>query len=432
MQIKELFQSTFAKNVAMISASTAFAQLLSALFSPVITRIYSPEEYGVLTLYSSVLGLTAIIATLGYEWGIPIADNDEKAVNIMFLCFFVLSIYVFILFIIFYFFKAFILSFLDAKVLFGYWYFIPIGILLAGAYQIFLQWAYRNKDFISITKTNISQSLTGNGAKIGLGLLGIGPLGLILGQILQQSAGIGTLSRPIIRNRKNLLENLNKREMLWCVKRYKNFPVFSAPSQLLNTAGIQLPVIFISSIYGSQALGLYGLANSVINIPMVLLGRSVTDVLYAEAASVGKSNPLRIKYLSNKLLKNMLLIGLVPLLILLFFGPFLFAFVFGPKWYEAGLYARVLAFLVFFRFIFTPISRIFFVLERQKQAFMLDLFRVVLVFIVFRISAYFDFSSYWAVGLYSIAMSLVYLTTYLLAQRMLDEEIKKQQSVSAA
>ena len=264
-----------------------------------------------------------------------------------------------------------------------------------------------------------------------ISLLGIGSLGLILGQILQQCAGIGTLSRPIIRNRKNLLKKLNKGEVLWCISRYKNFPIFSAPSQLLNTAGIQLPVIFISSIYGNQALGLYGLANSVVNIPMVLLGHSVTDVLYAEAASVGKSNPLRIKYLYNKLFKNMVFVGLIPLLILLFFSPFLFSFVFGPKWYEAGLYARILAFLVFVRFIFTPISRIFFILERQKQAFMLDLFRVVLVLIVFRISAFFSFSSYYAVGLYSTAMSVVYLATYLFAQKMLNEEIKKQQAVGA-
>ena len=111
IQIRELFQSTFAKNVTMISVSTAFAQLLSALLSPLITRIYSPEEYGVLTLYSSILGLTVIIASLRYEWGILIADNDEKAINIVGLCFFVLFIYVLILFTTIYFFKDFIVFF---------------------------------------------------------------------------------------------------------------------------------------------------------------------------------------------------------------------------------------------------------------------------------------------------------------------------------
>ena len=93
LHLRKLFQSTFAKNVAMISASTAFAQMLNALFSPVITRLYNPDEYGILTLYISILGLVAIIASLKYEWGITIAESDEKAVNVMSLCFIVLFIF---------------------------------------------------------------------------------------------------------------------------------------------------------------------------------------------------------------------------------------------------------------------------------------------------------------------------------------------------
>ena len=427
MKIKELFRSSFAKNVAMISGSTALAQLLNALFSPVITRIYSPEEYGILTVYTSILGLIVIVASLKYEWGIPIAENDEKAINVMGLSFFVLFHFVILVLVVFYFFGRPILTLLDATVLLNYRYLIPVGVLFGGSYSIFLQWAYRNKDFKSISKTKLTQSIAGNGVKIGLGLFGVGPIGLVFGQIFKEGAGIGTLSRSFRKKDKHLLKKINKKEILWGAKRYKNFPIFSAPSKLLNTAGLQLPVFFITSLYGSQVLGLYGLANSIVNLPMVLIGTSVADVLYAEAASVGRENPKRIKDLSNKLFKGLVLIGLVPLLALLFFGPFLFSFVFGSQWYEAGVYAKILAFLVFARFIFTPISRIFSVFERQREAFVLDLFRVILVFVAFGISSFLGFSSYGAVGLYSIAMSIVYLVTYLLAQKILNDEIKKQQ-----
>ncbi|HOA82008.1 MAG TPA: oligosaccharide flippase family protein [Defluviitaleaceae bacterium] len=432
MQITKLFQSPFAKNVAMVSASTAFAQLMNALFSPVITRIYSPEEYGILTLYTSILGLIAIMSSLKYEWGMPIAENDEKAVNIMALSFMVLLIFATTIYIAFYFFGRPILALLNATKLLNYRCLIPIGVLLAGSYTIFLQWAYRNKDFGSISKTKLAQSITGNVTTVILGWLGAGPVGLILGQILRQGAGIGTLSRPFFKDSKHLLKKLDKTQILWCAKRYKNFPIFTAPSQLLNTAGVQLPVIFISSLYGSQVLGLYGLANAVVNLPMVLIGQSIGDVFYAEAARVGKLNPKRVKDLSGKLFKKLLLIGLVPLMILLFFGPFLFSFVFGHRWYDAGEYAKILAFLVFARFIFTPISRVFSVFERQKKEFMLDLFRVILVFVAFGISDYFNLSSYLAVGLYSAAMSIVYLVTYLLAQNILYEEIKQKEIVGTA
>ena len=427
MKIKELFQSSFAKNVAMISGSTAFAQLLNALFSPVITRIYSPEEYGILTVYTSILGLIVIVASLKYEWGIPIAENDEKAINVMGISFFVLLHFVILVFVVFYFFGEPILTFLDATVLLNYRYLIPVGVLFGGSYSIFLQWAYRNKDFKSISKTKLTQSIAGNGVKIGLGLFGVGPVGLVFGQIFKEGAGIGTLSRSFRKKDKHLLKKINKKEMLWGAKRYKNFPIFSAPSQLLNTAGVQLPVFFITSLYGSQVLGLYGLANSIVNLPMVLIGQSVGDVFYGEAASVGRENPKRVKDLSNKLFKRLVVIGLIPLLVLLFFGPFLFSLVFSSQWYEAGVYAKILAFLVFARFIFTPISGIFSVFERQKEKFFLDLFRVILVFVAFGISSFLGFSSYGAVGLYSIAMSIVYLVTYLLAQKILNDEIKKRE-----
>lgn len=428
-QIRELFQSTFARNVAMISASTAFAQLINALFILVITRIYSPEEYGILTLYTSILGLMVIMSSLKYEWGMPIAENDEKAVNVMALSFIVLFIFTVAIYITFYFFDRPILALLNATKLSKYRGLIPIGVLFAGSYTIFLQWAYRNKDFRSISKTKLVQSITGNIATVILGWLGAGPVGLILGQILKQGAGISTLSRPFFKDSKHLLKKLDKSQILWCAGRYKNFPIYSAPSQLLNTAGVQLPVFFISSLYGSQVLGLYGLANVVVNLPMVIIGQSIGDVLYAEAADVGKKNPHRLKDLSDKLFKKLVLIGLAPLMILLFFGPFLFSFVFGYRWHGAGQYAQILAFLVFARFIFTPISRIYSVFERQKKAFMLDLFRVVLVFVVFGISDYFNLSAYLAVELYSAAMSIVYLVTYLLAQDILKKEIKKRKVV---
>jgi len=432
LHLRKLFQSTFAKNVAMISASTAFAQMLNALFSPVITRLYNPDEYGILTLYISILGLVAIIASLKYEWGITIAESDEKAVNVMCLGFIILFIFTIITYIIFYLFGRPILNTLNATKLFNYRYLIPIGVLLVGSYGIFLQWAYRNKDFHSISMTKIWQSVTGNGAFVLFGFLRIGPVGLILGQILKESAGIGSLSRPFFRNSIRLIKEISKDQIIWCAKRYKNFPLYSAPSQLLNTAGIQLPVFFISSLYGSQVLGLYGLANTVVNLPMVLIGQSIGDVFYAEVASIGKRNPKRVKDLTDKLFKKLVVIGLVPLVVLLFFGPFLFSFVFGYKWYDAGEYAKILAFLVFARFIFTPISRIYSVFERQKKAFMLDLFRVILVFAAFGISDFFNLSSYLAVGLYSIAMSIIYLVTYLLAQNILKEDIKKRETFETA
>jgi O-antigen/teichoic acid export membrane protein len=329
---------------------------VNTLLSPIITRLYTPEDYGILTVYTAILGMVTIIGSLNYELGIPIAEDDKKAANMIALCIvvviFVSGIIALLLFLL----GNWFLKLFDGETLSRYQYLIPIGVLLTGFYAVFNQWAFRKKSFKDISKTKVSQSIAQNVTKVGLGLMGVGPIGLIFGGILGQSAGIITLAKPFLKDYSYLVKRINHREIIWSAKRYKKFPLFSAPGQLLNSAGIQLPVLFITSLYGPEVIGFYGLANGVVNLPMTLIGRSVGDVYFAEAASIGQENPLKLKALSNKLLKKLILLGLIPLFLLLFFGPTLFGLIFGGKWNEAGVYAQIIAFMVYARFVFDPIK----------------------------------------------------------------------------
>ncbi|MDK2840440.1 MAG: hypothetical protein PWQ83_2032 [Thermosipho sp. (in: thermotogales)] len=427
-KIKQLLKNNFIKSIILISGGTAFAQVINALFSPIITRIYSPEQYGVLTVYTSILGLLVIIGSLKYEMSIPIAKSDEVAINSLALSIIVLIVFSLFTSLFLFFFSDWFLGIFNANSLKSYSYLIPIGIFLAGMYNIVMQWAFRRKDYKSISKTKLTQSLAQNSIKLGLGLIGLGPVGLILGNIFGQSAGITTLSKKLRTTDRNLFKEVKFNSVKRAAKRYKNFPLFLAPSQVLNVSGTQLPPLLLSVLYGGSVVGFFGLANSIVSLPMTLIGNSVADVFYGEAASVGRGNPQRIKDLYNKLLKRLFLIGLIPLIILLTLGPFLFSFVFGEEWYEAGVYSQIIAFLVFFRLIFTPISRIYAVFERQKIAFFVDSLRVIFVTIAFLVPQLLNLNSYWAIGLYSIGMSFVYFVTYLVAQKILNEEIEKKAS----
>lgn len=426
----KVLNNNFSKGVALIAGGTAGAQLLNILFSPIITRLYTPEEYGISTVYFSILGMLMIIGSLRYEWGIPIADNDTKAINLLVLSVLILITFVIIIVILLTYWADFFLSFFsDNTIILNYKYYIPFGIFIVGIYNILMQWALRNKDYKSISKTKLSQSIVQNITKIGMGITSFGTTGLIIGGILGQSAGILTLSTPLINERKSVVKKISKNEIKDCIKRYIRFPIFSAPSQLLNTAGIQLPVLFLASMYGNGVSGHYALAHSMVSLPMVLIGGAVADVFYGEAATLGRSNPKRLKALSRKIFRKLFFIGLLPLLILILFGPVLFLVIFGENWYEAGVYSRILAFLVYTRFIFTPFGRIFSVFEKQKIEFILDFLRLVLVLLVFWISDYFSFNSYYTIGLYVLTMSFVYLVTFLLVNKVLNNEIKNSNKI---
>lgn len=426
-KIRNLFKSSFGKNVIMITGGTIFAQILTALLSPVITRIYSPKDYGILTVYTAILGMISLLGALSYDYAIPIADDDGKAINILSLCIIILFLFTFILILLLVFFGSNILRLFDADTLLKYKYFIPLGFFATGLYTVFSSWAFRKKDFHSIAKTKYSQSIIGNITKIGLGLVYIGPIGLILGRILGQSAGIGTLAKPLIKSDKDLFKKINKKDILWSAKRYINFPLFSAPTLFLISFSSQIPVIFISNLYGSEIVGFYGLALGITFLPMTLIGKSIQDVFYGEAANIGKSNPQRVKQLSNKLLKKLKLIGLIPMIILVFWGPFLFSFVFGANWYNAGIYSRLLTPFVFSHFIFHPISTVFSIFEQQKKSFILNVIKLIMVLVVFGIAKLFLLDSYLAVLIFSIAMAIIELFKYLLAQKIMNDEIGKME-----
>lgn len=423
-----IFKSAFSKNVALLMTGTAISQIISVLFYPVITRLFLPEDFGIYVLFNSVLGILTVIGAMRYEFSIPIAANKFKALNALFMSLIILIVFCLILFIVVFFFGNSLLSIVDAEKLAPFKYFIILGVLFAGLYTVLNQWAFRVKAFKKLSITRVSRSLSLNISQITFGFFKIGGIGLITGKIIGEFSGNLVLLRQVFKSEKNVLSQFSFKEIKYLLIRYKKFPLFTAPTQLFNKAGIELPVFFITSIFGSSVVGLYGLAHLIVSLPMNLIGNAVGDVFYSEAATSGRQNPEDLLLRSNNLLKKLILMGVLPLIVLVAFGPLLFGFVFGDEWSESGNYAQIIAFLVFFRFIFSPISRIFQVFEKQVQAFFIDLTRLCLVIITFIAVDYYNFNSYSAIGIYTVLMALLYFITYICARRIIVQEIKKKQN----
>ncbi|RSD26957.1 lipopolysaccharide biosynthesis protein [Mesobacillus subterraneus] len=420
-KLNKLLENQFAKNILMVTSGTAFAQVFTIAMSPIITRIYTPEEYGILSVYASLLLLLSIGASLDYQKAIPIAKDNSSANNLIVGSFVILLTFFVLFTLVISLWGDQLLYLLKSESLISYKYLISLGILFIGGYNILLHWALRVKDFNVVTKTKVTQSVLSNISKIGLGLLGIGSLGLVLGQIIGQSSGIFKLSAPIIRERRNFIKTIKLNEIKKQLVRYIKFPLYSAPSNYVYTAGDQAPIIFLTFLFGTSTAGLYGLANSIISLPISLLAISVSQVFYSEVASIGNNNFKKIKKLSMELSKKLALIALIPLLIFVTFGPLLFSLVFGSYWYEAGVYAQILAFVAYAHFVILPSGRIFEVIERQNISLVLNIFRLLLIFLVFICSHFLNFSPIETIILYTIVSTLSYLIMFIVVQRVLSQ-----------
>lgn len=417
----KFYNNKFFKSILLVSGGTALAQILNVLTSPLITRIYSPEEYGVFTIFTSFL-MVFSFSSLKYELAIPIAKKDSEAINIMGLSIATLTTITILISVLLFFKGEQILTAFNAEPIIDYKYFISLGMFFYGLYMILLQWLYRRKNFKKVSSTKITQSTMGNITKVLLGFVGVGPIGLLLGKIINESAGFFSIFNLINKKEKHLFKMLKFREMRRLAKRYINFPLYQAPSACFLHFRNQLPVFFIAPLFGSETVGYYGLANTIIKIPMMLIGQSVMDVFYAEIASLGKDNSKYIRSLTSKLIKKLLIIGVFPFIVLFIGGPFLFSIFFGPEWYEAGIFARILSIYVFASLVLSPVSKIFEVYEKQNYKLLIDVVSFIMVFTLFLFADIFMFGPYLTLLLFSIIMTILYIVTYIIAQIILKND----------
>ena len=422
--MKKLFQSDFAKNTLWVSGGTAISQLITVLASVAITRIYSDEDFGVFTLYVGILSFLLTVACLKLELAIPITKNKGETINLTILNLIILISWCITTLSVFILFGDHISLLLKAPEIKNYLLLVPLGLFFGGLYGIGYQWALKTKAFPLVSRTKIAQGVGLSSGKISIGLIKASPFGLIVGHIIGKSAGVYSLIKAYHKENKNHYQLTSKKRIFWALKRFQKFPILNLPAQLLSVAGQRLPVFIIPVMYGLDNLGQFGFSEMIVSLPVLLIGAAVGDVFYAEVAENGTKNPKKILHLSNKLILKLALIGAIPMLVLLFLGPFLFAFIFGENWRLAGETAQVLGVLSFFRLVFTPVSRVFEVYEKHVTLLILNISRVLTIFLTFGLSHFLGLDYFYSIILYTVGMSLIYVLMFIFAQNIVKNKIK--------
>lgn len=406
---KRLLSNTFTKNLALILSGNIAAKAIGILSTPIITRLYSPEDYGVFSVFLSIVAIVGSLATLRYAITIPLADSDKAADDIIKLCLFITLLVSILSYGIVFFAGEHITQAFHVEKLSSYLWVLPLAFFATGVYQTFNNWAVRERDFKLITKTILSRSIYGAVGKVILGLIGLKPLGLIIGLLIQEVSGNFVFVKRFLRARPSFFRKLDLSSMKVQAVRFRKFPLIQSWSQLILSLGAQLPVLLIGYFYDIKTAGVFGLAQNMINMPMNLIGQSVSQVYYAEIAKFGKKNKNKIYILTVSVMKKMLLVGLIPTLILLLFSPWLFELVFGTQWKAAGIYSQILASMILFRFVSNPIASVLNVMEKQSIQLFLNSIRVILVVFVFYMSSVYELSPIKAVLLFSVTVSVYYI-----------------------
>ncbi len=406
-------QGQFARHVAMLTGGTAFGQAIVVLASPIITRLYTPEDMGILATFASLLGIMMVIVALRYELAIPLPEDDTTAANLLWLCFAIILGMVTLITLVLFLQGNKIGIWISAPQVTPYLWLLPVGLLATGTYHTFTYWAIRKQAFQRIAQTKLTQSIGQVVTQVGMGVFQGGTVGLLLGDVVGHGGGSGNLMRQAWQQDKTALLSATPAGMYRVARRYWKFPAISSGASLLNVAGVQLPPLLLIAFYEPSIVGWFGLAWKVIAMPMTLIGQSVAQVFFARASQLFHEQPATLQDEFFKTTARLLLLslGIVPIALT---SPWAFTLIFGEAWRESGFYVQSLAFMFMAQLIVSPVTQLLIVFELQAWQFGWDLARLGGTIGSFWIGHSQGWPAITTITLYSITMSMLYLIHFLL------------------
>ncbi|OLS38886.1 hypothetical protein BTR22_04335 [Alkalihalophilus pseudofirmus] len=402
-KVLKLIKKPFVRSVVIVASGTAAAQAITFIFSPIITRIYGPEAFGVWGVFMAMLAIVSPLAALTYPIAIVLPKRDSEAKSLVRLSLYTSLVVACFVILILVFFNKSIVSLLNLDDISSFLFLLPFVIIFSALLQVAQQWLIRTKQFRITAKSAFLNALVLNSAKTGFGLLN--PVASVLvilttlGSLLHATLLLIGASRSRYKQQDEINEPISLKEI---VKKYTDFPLLRAPQTFIHSISQNLPVLFFASFFGPASAGFYSLGRSVLGKPIELLGKSVSDVFYPRISEAAHRNE-KLDYLLIKATISLTLIGIIPFGTVIIFGPPLFEFVFGSEWTKAGEYASWLAVTFFFGFINGPTKMAIPVINLQGFYLIYEIISAVFRLGILFLSYYIFNDDVYAIGSFSLA-----------------------------
>lgn len=420
-----LAQSHFTRNVLALAGGTAIGQLVVILATPIVTRLYTPSEFGVFAVYMAVFMVVAALPNLRYELAVALPPSAREGSALVALCLLlsvgtaalvgggaVLA-------------RDQIAQLLNTPELGSYLWILVPSICITGIYLALLGWTIRQQDFSSLASTRLRQGVGKAATQVALGVAGLGPGGLIAGGIIGQSAGVFALATRARRSGLQLPDWSEWHRVVALAKRYRRFPMWSGSAVLLQTSARGIPVVLLGAYYGAGVAGLFALAVQILALPVVLIGQAVGSVFLGEAANLRRANHgADVVDLLRRTVKAQLALGIPAMVVAVVLAPWLVPVVFGSQWSEAATFLQLLAVMALAQFVAGPVTSMFDVAEQQHLELVTEVVKIVSIAAPIIIAAELGASAQGAVAAASVggavAYSVVLLGAYISSVRVSD------------
>lgn len=363
-KIKKILQSEIAVNSAKLLSANVVVQIIGLLVYPILTRLYSPDDFGLINLFLSISGVLTIIATAEFQYAIVLPKSESKAIACLQIGLLITLVTVAILLASIPFSKQ-IASIFNAPNLTQWYWAIPIFVFLSALWNLLNYWCIRQKSYDEICKYQLIQSVTNATSKCTFGWLGVLNGGLIISAILAPFISLFYLILKIQKKAQTIFHLAKKQEIVSTFHEYSNFPKYSLPRALLNYVSGNLPILLLTPFFSLSEIGFFGMALLIGFKPVNIISNTLYQVFYQRTtAKIQKQENIlsfHLQYLTYSI------VIFLPLFLLIFaYSSNIVNFLLGDKWTQTGSYINVMIIWLFASVLTGPISYLPDIFKKQK------------------------------------------------------------------
>lgn len=416
-KIKNLTQSKFVRSVILVAGGTAGAQAIAMAFMPFITRLYSPETFGLLGAFIAITAVVSPIAALAYPVAIVLPESDDEAKSLAKLSILIALTIASILALFLLLMGQQVAEWFNLQPIVGFLIFIPLAMFFSALQEVMGQWLIRKRQFKVTARVAMSQSFILNGAKTGAGFIypsgGVLVLLTVFGNVMyaiQLWLGSRKWSDKVDHINTPSKSPVDLKKVAY---KYQDFPFYRAPQMLINTLTQSLPVLLLGVYFGPAVAGFFALSRTALGGPAALLGGAVGSVFYPKVTEVVNKgeNPQAILIKSTFALFG---IAIIPFLVIILFGPWVFGIVFGTAWEVSGEYARWMSLWIVTSLAARPVIAVIPALKLQGFFLMYEILFLAIKVGSLLLGFYLFNSHLMMVALYSIASAFFYIILFCL------------------
>ena len=355
---RKIKKNSFFKDIMTLTSGSIVSKVVVGLFSIIIARVYAPNDFGTLSIFTTLIVPATILCTLHYEIAIMLSSDDEEAETVTILCFSITVIFSGILFFILLFLKDQVLRFLGYEALGNLVFLVPLTILSGGLSVAMSSYLNRSQQYKKIAFSSVSNGITSSIMKLSLGWFRSGSIGLVWGYVSGSLASLIVYRRSLVKLVKKIRDEISYFQLKTVAIKFKSFPLILTWGTFAASFSSQFPAFFINKYYGSSQLGMYSLAYSIISLVSAAISDSVSRVVFKKITELyHHKRDLFFKFILKTSI-YLILIVVMGLFVIKLSAASAIVIIFGEKWRMAGQLSFPVACVLGVRFIVAPLTNV--------------------------------------------------------------------------